>query len=158
MTVGGVPGGGPSPGPSGAGSYRSPPNGDRDDPMSGTDAGEQDDDDERDDDDEYSDEGPKPRARASSSASAAAGRSTPAKGKAKGKKKASPSAGGDASMESKTTQATIEAAKKRRNANAVAKFVCELCGETFTRRYNLRGASFSSLLPFFSRLFGSFLL
>ncbi|GAA5933029.1 hypothetical protein JCM1841_003221 [Sporobolomyces salmonicolor] len=41
--------------------------------------------------------------------------------------------------ESKTTQATIEAAKRRRNANAVAKFVCELCGETFTRRYNLRG-------------------
>ncbi|GAA6005616.1 uncharacterized protein JCM10292_006715 [Rhodotorula paludigena] len=43
------------------------------------------------------------------------------------------------SKESKTTQATIDAAKKRRNANAVAKFVCELCGETFTRRYNLRG-------------------
>lgn len=42
--------------------------------------------------------------------------------------------------ESKTTQATIDAAKRRRNANAVAKFVCELCGETFTRRYNLRGA------------------
>ncbi|BGP08856.1 hypothetical protein JCM10049v2_004707 [Rhodotorula toruloides] len=41
--------------------------------------------------------------------------------------------------ESKTTQATIDAAKRRRNANAVAKFVCELCGETFTRRYNLRG-------------------
>ncbi|GAA5876475.1 hypothetical protein JCM16303_003548 [Sporobolomyces ruberrimus] len=40
---------------------------------------------------------------------------------------------------SKTTQATIDAAKRRRNANAVAKFVCELCGETFTRRYNLRG-------------------
>ncbi|BGP49009.1 hypothetical protein JCM10450v2_004888 [Rhodotorula kratochvilovae] len=43
------------------------------------------------------------------------------------------------SKESKTTQATIDAAKRRRNANAVAKFVCELCGETFTRRYNLRG-------------------
>ncbi|GAA5890540.1 hypothetical protein JCM8208_004906 [Rhodotorula glutinis] len=41
--------------------------------------------------------------------------------------------------ESKTTQATIDAAKRRRNAGAVAKFVCELCGETFTRRYNLRG-------------------
>lgn len=45
--------------------------------------------------------------------------------------------------ESKTTQATIDAAKRRRNAGAVAKFVCELCGETFTRRYNLRGASSS---------------
>ncbi|GAA6059477.1 hypothetical protein JCM10212_002220 [Sporobolomyces blumeae] len=43
------------------------------------------------------------------------------------------------SERSKTTQATIDAAKRRRNANAVAKFVCELCGETFTRRYNLRG-------------------
>lgn len=41
--------------------------------------------------------------------------------------------------ESKTTRATIDAAQRRRNANAVAKFVCELCGETFTRRYNLRG-------------------
>lgn len=45
------------------------------------------------------------------------------------------------SERSKTTQATIDAAKRRRNANAVAKFVCELCGETFTRRYNLRGTS-----------------
>lgn len=43
------------------------------------------------------------------------------------------------SRESKTTRATIDAAQRRRNANAVAKFVCELCGETFTRRYNLRG-------------------
>ncbi|GAA5975001.1 hypothetical protein JCM5350_004538 [Sporobolomyces pararoseus] len=43
------------------------------------------------------------------------------------------------SEKSKTTQATIDAAKRRRNANAVAKFVCDLCGETFTRRYNLRG-------------------
>ncbi|GAA6032533.1 hypothetical protein JCM8097_004803 [Rhodosporidiobolus ruineniae] len=64
-------------------------------------------------------------------------------GKAKGKsKKASPAAAGGAdgnTKESKTTQATIDAAKRRRNANAVAKFVCELCGETFTRRYNLRG-------------------
>ncbi|GAA5975340.1 hypothetical protein JCM11641_005944 [Rhodosporidiobolus odoratus] len=47
--------------------------------------------------------------------------------------------GEEFSKESKTTQATIEAAKRRRNKDAVAKFVCELCGETFTRRYNLRG-------------------
>ncbi|POY71130.1 hypothetical protein BMF94_5887 [Rhodotorula taiwanensis] len=46
---------------------------------------------------------------------------------------------GEFSRESRTTQATIDAAQRRRNANAVAKFVCELCGETFTRRYNLRG-------------------
>lgn len=69
------------------------------------------------------------------------------KGKGKGKKK---TGGGSSrgkrqvseegfSERSKTTQATIDAAKRRRNANAVAKFVCELCGETFTRRYNLRG-------------------
>ncbi|GAA5848229.1 hypothetical protein JCM9279_000985 [Rhodotorula babjevae] len=77
----------------------------------------------------------------------------------KGRKKASGSGGGkkgakpglrtaggfddddddEFTKESKTTQATIDAAKRRRNAGAVAKFVCELCGETFTRRYNLRG-------------------
>ncbi|BGP16981.1 hypothetical protein JCM10213_007427 [Rhodosporidiobolus nylandii] len=67
--------------------------------------------------------------------------SAPAKGKAKGKKRAAKGDAGEEefSKESKTTQATIDAAKRRRNANAVAKFVCELCGETFTRRYNLRG-------------------
>ena len=74
--------------------------------------------------------------------------SSPPLMKGKGKKK---TGGGGASRgkrqvseegfseRSKTTQATIDAAKRRRNANAVAKFVCELCGETFTRRYNLRG-------------------
>lgn len=163
-TTAGV-GGGPSPGPSGAGSYRSArsgsivggESGDRDDPMSGTSGAEDDEDGdegeegEEDDSGAYSDEGPKKsRARASSSASVSVGAAT-AKGKGKGKKKASPraGAGGDSTKESKTTQATIEAAKKRRNSNTVAKFVCELCGETFTRRYNLRGASFPLLSTFF---------
>ncbi|KAK4051324.1 hypothetical protein OIV83_002808 [Microbotryomycetes sp. JL201] len=41
--------------------------------------------------------------------------------------------------ESKTTQATIDAAMRRRNPGTNAKFVCDLCGETFTRRYNLKG-------------------
>ncbi|KAM0789304.1 hypothetical protein ACM66B_000144 [Microbotryomycetes sp. NB124-2] len=41
--------------------------------------------------------------------------------------------------ESKTTQATIDAAMRRRNPGSNAKFVCDLCGETFTRRYNLKG-------------------
>ncbi|GAA5867006.1 hypothetical protein JCM8547_008406 [Rhodosporidiobolus lusitaniae] len=85
------------------------------------------------------------RRRPSASAASSSSKAAAAK---KGKKKASPSsssaagggaAGGDFTKESKTTQATIDAAKKRRNSNAVAKFVCELCGETFTRRYNLRG-------------------
>lgn len=74
--------------------------------------------------------------------------SPPLKGKGKGKKKTGGSGSSRGkrqvseegfSERSKTTQATIDAAKRRRNANAVAKFVCELCGETFTRRYNLRG-------------------
>ncbi|GAA5897883.1 C2H2-type zinc finger protein [Sporobolomyces salmoneus] len=58
------------------------------------------------------------------------------KGKGRGKRQVSEEG---FSEKSKTTQATIDAAKRRRNANAVAKFVCDLCGETFTRRYNLRG-------------------
>ncbi|GAA6009343.1 hypothetical protein JCM10207_004356 [Rhodosporidiobolus poonsookiae] len=72
------------------------------------------------------------------------GSGTPAKkAPAKGKKVSSSAAAtakGEAfTKESKTTQATIDAAKRRRNVNAVAKFVCELCGESFTRRYNLKG-------------------
>ncbi|KAL8292146.1 hypothetical protein RQP46_001612 [Phenoliferia psychrophenolica] len=47
--------------------------------------------------------------------------------------------GREVHVESKTTPATIEAAQRRRNPNVAARFVCELCGETFTRRYNLRG-------------------
>ncbi|SCZ89331.1 BZ3500_MvSof-1268-A1-R1_Chr9g10370 [Microbotryum saponariae] len=43
------------------------------------------------------------------------------------------------SLESKTTMATIQAAMRRRNPGVQAKFMCDLCGETFTRRYNLRG-------------------
>jgi uncharacterized Zn-finger protein len=42
-------------------------------------------------------------------------------------------------MRSKTTPATIEAAQRRRKEGTQAKFICELCGESFTRRYNLRG-------------------
>ncbi|GAA5889352.1 hypothetical protein JCM5296_006337 [Sporobolomyces johnsonii] len=64
------------------------------------------------------------------------GRAAAAKGKGRARRQVSEE---QFTKESKTTQATIEAAKRRRNANAVAKFVCELCGETFTRRYNLRG-------------------
>ncbi|ORY87416.1 hypothetical protein BCR35DRAFT_38152 [Leucosporidium creatinivorum] len=47
--------------------------------------------------------------------------------------------GGYVSTASKTTQATIEAAMRRRNPGTTAKFACDLCGETFTRRYNLKG-------------------
>ena len=42
-------------------------------------------------------------------------------------------------LRSKTTPATIEAAQRRRKEGTQAKFICELCGESFTRRYNLRG-------------------
>lgn len=44
-------------------------------------------------------------------------------------------------VHSKTTEATKAAAKKRRKEGTEARYVCELCGETFTRRYNLKGAS-----------------
>ncbi|KAK4057244.1 hypothetical protein OIO90_001741 [Microbotryomycetes sp. JL221] len=54
----------------------------------------------------------------------------------KTKKKQEPSG---PSKESRTTQATINAAIRRRNPNSAAKFVCDLCGESFTRRYNLKG-------------------
>ncbi|GAA5867319.1 hypothetical protein JCM3774_003545 [Rhodotorula dairenensis] len=125
-----------------------------------------DDDDEDDDDaDEYQDS-PKHKKvklapRASSSAAPAAGKKAAAsKKRATAAAKESIAVGGAATTqgghrnpdgspihddddeytrESKTTRATIDAAQRRRNANAVAKFVCELCGETFTRRYNLRG-------------------
>ncbi|GAA5836671.1 hypothetical protein JCM11251_002692 [Rhodosporidiobolus azoricus] len=85
----------------------------------------------------------KPRILAAAAAAVASSSSGAPLAKAPKKKKAAAvkagSPGEDYSKESKTTQATIDAAKRRRNSNAVAKFVCELCGETFTRRYNLRG-------------------
>ncbi|KAG0148742.1 hypothetical protein CROQUDRAFT_40948 [Cronartium quercuum f. sp. fusiforme G11] len=43
------------------------------------------------------------------------------------------------SLASRTTPATKAAAAKRRKEGTEARYVCELCGETFTRRYNLRG-------------------
>ncbi|GAA5891786.1 hypothetical protein JCM6882_006207 [Rhodosporidiobolus microsporus] len=90
------------------------------------------------------DEDRKPRLLAAAAAAAAAASSSAPLSKAPKKKKAAAAAAStspaeDFTKESKTTQATIDAAKRRRNVNAVAKFVCELCGETFTRRYNLRG-------------------
>lgn len=44
-------------------------------------------------------------------------------------------------LESKTTSATISAANKRRAEGSQARFQCTLCGETFTRKYNLKGES-----------------
>lgn len=41
--------------------------------------------------------------------------------------------------QSRTTAATKAAAAKRRKEGVEARYVCEMCGETFTRRYNLRG-------------------
>ena len=114
-------------------------------------------DDDDDDADEYYEDSPKhkkakfaPKPSSSSRASgkkAAAPKKRPAQAKAsiavgpKGNADGSPGHDDEDeySRESKTTRATIDAAQRRRNANAVAKFVCELCGETFTRRYNLRG-------------------
>ena len=46
---------------------------------------------------------------------------------------------GEMSMESKTTEATKQAARRRRKDPNSAKFACEYCGETFTRAYNLKG-------------------
>lgn len=40
---------------------------------------------------------------------------------------------------SRTTAATKAAAVKRRKEGVAARYICEMCGETFTRRYNLRG-------------------
>jgi hypothetical protein len=42
-------------------------------------------------------------------------------------------------LESKTTEATKQAARRRRKDPNSAKFACEYCGETFTRAYNLKG-------------------
>lgn len=106
----------------------------------GRDEGEGDEDDDEEEDDEDEDE----EGRSSSALTSTS--------RGKGKRGATKSAAHKArakrqvseegfSEKSKTTQATIDAAKRRRNANAVAKFVCDLCGETFTRRYNLRGKS-----------------
>lgn len=52
--------------------------------------------------------------------------------------------------ESKTTEATKQAAKRRRKDPSAAKFVCEYCNETFTRAYNLKGhiRSHEGLKPF----------
>lgn len=41
-------------------------------------------------------------------------------------------------LESKTTEATKQAARRRRKDPNSAKFACEYCGETFTRAYNLK--------------------
>lgn len=56
----------------------------------------------------------------------------------------------DFTWESKTTEATKQAAKRRRKDPSAAKFVCEYCGETFTRAYNLKGhiRSHEGLKPF----------
>lgn len=56
----------------------------------------------------------------------------------------------DFTWESKTTEATKQAAKRRRKDPAAAKFVCEYCNETFTRAYNLKGhiRSHEGLKPF----------
>ncbi|WAR61821.1 hypothetical protein PtB15_12B513 [Puccinia triticina] len=40
---------------------------------------------------------------------------------------------------SKTTAATKAAAIRRRKVGVAARYICEMCGESFTRRYNLRG-------------------
>ena len=45
----------------------------------------------------------------------------------------------DVTLESKTTEATKQAARRRRKDPNSAKFQCEYCGETFTRAYNLKG-------------------
>lgn len=100
-----------------------------------------------DDDTDMYEDGPKPKkAKLAGKASGSKKPSQPRKKVIK-KSPSSPTLDGtptgdeddEVSRESKTTRATLDAAKRRRNANAVAKFVCELCGETFTRRYNLRG-------------------
>jgi hypothetical protein len=56
----------------------------------------------------------------------------------------------DFTWESKTTEATKQAAKRRRKDPTAAKFVCEYCNETFTRAYNLKGhiRSHEGLKPF----------
>jgi len=41
--------------------------------------------------------------------------------------------------QSQTTQATKVAAAARRKPGTDAKFICEYCGESFTRQYNLKG-------------------
>ncbi|WAQ90503.1 hypothetical protein PtA15_12A493 [Puccinia triticina] len=43
------------------------------------------------------------------------------------------------SFRSKTTAATKAAAIRRRKVGVAARYICEMCGESFTRRYNLRG-------------------
>ncbi|GAA6051458.1 hypothetical protein JCM3770_004542 [Rhodotorula araucariae] len=117
--------------------------GDEDDEMRDEPYGDEDEDDDN-GMDYYDDDRAHPSLRApavSKGRKKAAG--APGSGAKKGGRGAAASALGaeedEFTKESKTTQATIDAAKRRRNANAVAKFVCELCGETFTRRYNLRG-------------------
>ncbi|PLW46176.1 hypothetical protein PCASD_04198 [Puccinia coronata f. sp. avenae] len=40
---------------------------------------------------------------------------------------------------SKTTAATKAAAIRRRKVGVAARYICDMCGESFTRRYNLRG-------------------
>ncbi|KAH9455060.1 hypothetical protein Pst134EA_022536 [Puccinia striiformis f. sp. tritici] len=42
-------------------------------------------------------------------------------------------------FKSKTTAATKAAAIRRRKVGVAARYICEMCGESFTRRYNLRG-------------------
>ncbi|EGG10506.1 uncharacterized protein MELLADRAFT_93501 [Melampsora larici-populina 98AG31] len=42
-------------------------------------------------------------------------------------------------ISSRTTPATKAAANKRRKEGNEARYLCEMCGESFTRRYNLRG-------------------
>lgn len=46
---------------------------------------------------------------------------------------------GEVTYESKTTEATKQAARRRRKDPDNAKFMCDYCGETFTRAYNLKG-------------------
>ena len=48
-------------------------------------------------------------------------------------------AASDVTFESKTTEATKQAARRRRKDPYGAKFECEYCQETFTRAYNLKG-------------------
>jgi hypothetical protein len=50
---------------------------------------------------------------------------------------------------SKTTAATKAAAIRRRKVGVAARYICDMCGESFTRRYNLRGMFF--FLSLFSR-------